>query len=491
MIGFYVLALGIAGGLLWLVWYDITEAGGHIRLILFGGVIAAMILWSIVPRPIRYDIPGPRLAPEDQPELFAVIEDVARATEQQMPADVYLARDVNAGVLQVGGVLGFGTRRVLELGLPLLQSLTISQFRAVIAHEFGHYHGGDTRLAPLVYRTRESIGRTVNTLADDDGVIHKPFLWYGNFFMRVTQAISRAQELAADRLSARVAGAKNAAAALIAVEGAAAAHQSYWDSEVMPLVVSGYRPPLALGFARFTSVATISSAVSKIVDETLRGGEKNEYDSHPPLRERVEALGELASSEVDASEEKAATLLRDLPRLEEALIASIFAGWFAEKVQPVTWEEAGTRVYLPAWRERATKHATILGELTPLALPSVARGIVDFSARLKLTEEDGEHTEAAAVVVGSALAVCLHDLGWECDAMPGKPIAFTLDGKTIEPFGVMPRLRAGELTAETWEAQCRDAGIESTTLAHVCANPSSDNTNDACTRSVPGSTNSG
>lgn len=54
--------------------------------------------------------------------------------------------------------------------------------------------------------------------------------WYGNFFMRVTQAISRAQELAADRLSAQVAGAKNAASALIAVEGAAAAHQSYWDS---------------------------------------------------------------------------------------------------------------------------------------------------------------------------------------------------------------------------------------------------------------------
>jgi Zn-dependent protease with chaperone function len=464
MIGFYALALGMAGGLLWLVWYDITEAGGHIRLILFGTVIAGMILWSIVPRRIRYDVPGPRLAQDEQPELFAVIEEVARATDQKMPADVYLARDVNAGVLQVGGLLGIGTRRVLEIGLPLLQSLTISQFRAVIAHEFGHYHGGDTSLAPLVYRTREAISRTVNTLADDDGFIHKPFLWYGNFFLRVTQAISRAQELAADRLSAQVAGAKNAAAALVAVEGAAAAHQSYWDGEVMPLVANGYRPPLALGFARFTSVATISSAVSKIIEENLQGGEKNEYDSHPPLRERVEALGVIPSPEVDASEEKAATLLRDLPRLEEALVANMLADWFAAKVQPVTWEEAGTRVYLPGWREHATKHATVLGELTPLALPSVAQKLVDFSARLKLTEEDGEQTEAACTIVGSALAVRLHDLGWMCDAMPGKPIAFSRDGRTIEPFGVMRRLRAGELTSEAWEAQCRDAGIETAAL---------------------------
>jgi Zn-dependent protease with chaperone function len=433
--------------------------------VIFGTVIAGMILWSIVPRRIRYDVPGPRLAAEDQPELFAVIEEVARATEQQMPADVYLVREVNAGVLQVGGFLGFGTRRVLEMGLPLLQSLTISQFRAVLAHEFGHYHGGDTKLAPLVYRTREAIGRTVNTLADDDGVMHKPFLWYGNFFLRVTQAISRAQELAADRLSARVAGAKNAAAALVAVEGAAAAHQSYWNSEVMPLVTSGYRPPLAHGFAQFTSVASISSAVSQIVDESLKSGEKNAYDSHPPLRERVAALGELPSAEVDPSEKKAVSLLRDLPRLEEVLVANMLVEWFAAKVQPVTWEEAGTRVYLPGWRERTAKHVNVLSTMTPLAMPGAAKALANFAARLHLTREDGEHTEAAAVIVGSALAVRLHDLGWECDSLPGRPIAFTRDGKTIEPFHIMGRLRAGELTADAWEAQCRDAGIETTTLA--------------------------
>ncbi len=258
--GFYLLALGMAAGLLWLAWWDITEKGGHAQVIFFGGGIGAMILWAILPRRIPYDIPGPALIAEDQPELFEVIAAVAQATGQRMPTEVYLAHEVNAGVLRVGGLLGFRTRRVLELGLPLLQSLPISQFRAVLAHEFGHYHGGDTRLAPLVYRTRDAIGRTVNNLVDDDGFIHKPFVWYGNFFLRVTQAISRAQELAADRLSAQVAGAKNATAALVAVEGAAAAHESYWHSEVMPLVSQGYRPPLVSGFAQFTSVTTISGA---------------------------------------------------------------------------------------------------------------------------------------------------------------------------------------------------------------------------------------
>jgi heat shock protein HtpX len=464
VIGFYALALGIAGGLLWLMWYDLTAANTDGRLVVFCAAIAGMILWSIFPRPDRYEVPGPRLTREEQPELFAVIEDVARATEQPMPAEVYLGREVNAGVLQVGGLLGFGSRRVLEVGLPLMQALPLSQFRAVLAHEFGHYHGGDTKLSPLVYRTRDVIGRTIQTLGDEDGVVHKPFVWYGNFFMRVTQAISRAQELAADRLSARVAGAKSAAAALIAVEGASAAHQSYWDSEVIPLLASGYRPPLASGFARFTSAAPVESQVSKIVERSLQAGEKNAYDSHPPLRERVQALGELPSTEIDPAEERASALLRDLPRLEEALVATMLVESFAATVKPVTWEDAGILVYLPSWHKRAEKHAHVLRELTPLALPAVAKSLIDFSGRLKLTAEDGEQTAAASVIVGGALAARLHDLGWTCDAMPGRPVAFTRDGKTIEPFTVMPRLRAGELSAEAWATQCRDAGIDSVRL---------------------------
>jgi len=45
--------------------------------------------------------------------------------------------------------MGFGSRRVMGLGLPLLQILTVAQFRAVLPHEFGHYYGADTRQDPV------------------------------------------------------------------------------------------------------------------------------------------------------------------------------------------------------------------------------------------------------------------------------------------------------------------------------------------------------
>ncbi|HYH05669.1 MAG TPA: M48 family metalloprotease [Thermoanaerobaculia bacterium] len=464
MVGFYALALGIAGGLLYMVYLDLTEWGPHVRLVLFGGCIAGMILWAIFPRPIRYEPTGVRVTADDQPELFALLENVADDVQQAMPVEVYVTRDVNASVLQVGGMLGYGSRRVMELGLPLMQALTKSQFRAVVAHEFGHYDGGDTSLAPMVYRTREAIERTVNTLADDDGVLHKPFYWYGKFYLRVTQAISRAQELAADRLAARVAGAKNAHDALVNVERAALAYEPYWQSEVMPLLASGFYPPFMDGFQRFAGVQNIDEQVNTIVEKSLREVEKHEYDSHPPLRERLDSLSELPAGEWDASESRAVSLLRELPKLEESLLRALFVPSFAATIKPVSWEEAGTSVYLPEWRSRATRHAQALREVTPVVLPDVAKKLVDFSSRLQLTEDDGEQTAAASLVVGSALAVRLHDLGWMCDAMPGKPIAFTRDGRTIEPFGVMPKLRAGELAPSEWDSTCREAGIADVAL---------------------------
>ena len=57
------------------------------------------------------------------------------------------------------------------------------------------------------------------------------------------------------------------------------------------------------------------------------------------------------------------------------------------------------------------------------------------------------------------LAVALTDLGWLCDSTPGKPVAFTRDGRTIEPFTIAVKLQKGELTATHWNEECRAAGL--------------------------------
>src|SRR5262249_4618587 len=143
---------------------------------------AGIILFSILPRWDRFAPPGPLLRSEEHPGLFDAIASVAIGTGQPMPSEVYLIPDVNAWVAQRGGIMGCGSRRIMGIGFPLLQLLTVSELRAVLAHEFGHYHGGDTKLGPWIYKTRAAIGRTLQGLASR-GSLQAPFRWYGNQFL--------------------------------------------------------------------------------------------------------------------------------------------------------------------------------------------------------------------------------------------------------------------------------------------------------------------
>ena len=68
----------------------------------------------------------------------------------------------------------------MGVGLPLLAGLSVSEFRAVLAHGFGHFYGGDTRLGPWVYKTRSAIVRTIeNLVRSGRKLLYCPFLWYG------------------------------------------------------------------------------------------------------------------------------------------------------------------------------------------------------------------------------------------------------------------------------------------------------------------------
>ena len=135
LIGFYAMALSLALGLALLPVLEIAVIDRiHIKLALLCLVGAGIIVWSILPRFDRFQAPGPRLRAEHHPRLFEHIESVAEATGQAMPAEVYLVPDINAFVTQRGGIMGLGSRRVMGLGLPLMQVLSISQLRAVIAH---------------------------------------------------------------------------------------------------------------------------------------------------------------------------------------------------------------------------------------------------------------------------------------------------------------------------------------------------------------------
>jgi Zn-dependent protease with chaperone function len=81
------------------------------------------------------------LKPADQPELFAFLHRLADEAGAPRPKHVYLSARVNAGVfydLSLFNLL-FPSRKNLDIGLALVNALNLTEFKAVLGHEFGHF----------------------------------------------------------------------------------------------------------------------------------------------------------------------------------------------------------------------------------------------------------------------------------------------------------------------------------------------------------------
>jgi Zn-dependent protease with chaperone function len=468
MVGFYGLALAVAGGLAWIPYAELRYADRlHPKLAFFCLAGSFIILRSIVPRRDRFEPPGPALAAAGQPRLLAEIRKVAAATGQAMPSDVYLAPDVNAWVSQRGGVMGFGSRRVMALGLPLLQVLSVSQLRAVLAHEFGHYHGGDVKMGPWIYKTSQALVRTLQGLAGHSGLLSKPFELYARLFFRVSHAVSRHQEHLADILAARVAGAAALAGGLKAVHFAGLAFAPYWAQEVSPVLDAGFLPPLAVGFARFIEQPRIAEGLRQAVEEEAAGGKHDPYDTHPSLRERLAALAKLPSGPAPADAARALALLDGVAELERRLLATLADRKQVQALAPVTWEEIGTKVLLPQWCAFLREHGFALSGVTPAALPSLDWTAVGRKLARSVRKDDADPLRLADSAVGAALGLALARAGFAVEAPPGSPIVLAGRGSRVDLFTLRERLTSRPEERQAWLALCAAAGIAETDLARV------------------------
>jgi Zn-dependent protease with chaperone function len=462
-IAFYALALAIAAALLAaavLPW--VLGDGNNLWVTVTGVVLGGSILWAIFPRRLPFTAPGVRLTREAQPRLLQVIDDEAQASGERTPEEVYATFEVNAAVLEVGR-----HRRVMIVGLPLLHLVSERGLRSVLAHEFGHYAGGDTKLGPWIFRTREAIGRTVAQLTDDEGdeswtrkAVRLPFIWYGKAFLRITNAISRRQEFAADACAARRAGRDVHVETLRRIHAYAPAFDSYWVNEVAPLLSSGRRPPVGEGFSAFIRADAVDKAASEQLQRELDERVTDPYDSHPSLAERIAAVQDLPPGDQDDSL-PAQDLVRDPLALETAQAVHLF-GPEAGELRPVDWDAVGAEVYLERARRLVTAHGELLGAATAGSLDEVVDELGRIAGELQQREPDLEVEHArdfAAALISDGLLVALHDDGWSVDAPPAEPVQCRRGDATIPPHAVVHDLREGRLTAQEWRRRADELGI--------------------------------
>jgi Zn-dependent protease with chaperone function len=250
---------------------------------------------------VRLEEPqGVRLAPEDAPQLFEGLDRIRQKIDGPPVHHVYLDGEFNASIRQLPrfGLFG-GAVNYLSVGLPLLMALDRRRLLSVLAHEYGHLRGNHGKLSAWIYRTRLSWLKLDANLQNDSGVMALAsqafFRWYFPRFAAKTFALARQDEYEADRVSARLLGPGVAGAALteIAVKstwyanGFWPAHWARASAEALP----------AGPFAAM-EVQLIEPVAPALAREALRGALRRVSDvddTHPVLRDRLEALDEKAA----------------------------------------------------------------------------------------------------------------------------------------------------------------------------------------------------
>jgi heat shock protein HtpX len=396
-----------------------------------------------------------------------VVASVASETNQAPPDETYATLEANAAVTQVGGVLRGRGRRVLIVGLPLVRILTVDELRSVLAHEFGHYAGGDTRLGQWTYRTRAAIERTIVSLHDEDSwgmrMVQRPFIWYGNAFLRITNAISRRQEFAADAWAVRVAGIDAHVSALRKLHRLGPAYAAYWAQEVTPVLDAGAQPPVGAGFTRFVTVPHVREACDAQLAEALEEGRSDPYSSHPTLPERLEALGEAPARE-SAGGDPAIDQIHDSEGLERRILDKLASDAGVGALEPVAWDDVGARVYRRRYDEMLAEHRRVIEGVTIASLPEA---VADPGAIARRAFGAGVRDDTHPLVfatLGAGLAVALAEQGWKIDAGLAEPLVCRRGEAVIEPFGVVEEMVGGELRADAWTERMDSLGIEDAPL---------------------------
>jgi Zn-dependent protease with chaperone function len=320
--GFYVVALLLFAGAIALGVWLASITGAAIVIKVLGPVFVATVgavavaLWRTLrakPEPPH----GLPLGPDQAPYLWQLVHELAGVVRTRVPDEIRIVPDVNAAVVEHSRLLGLlGGRRVLYIGLPLVQVFTLDQLRSVLAHELGHYSGRHTRFGAIAYRGRLAIGGTVGRLGPYN-VVGWVFRGYARLYLLADSAVVRRQELEADQASVLVAGRAAAAGALREVPVLSAAWDFYLQNYVETGWELGYAPDDLFG--GFRALVDARKAELDELRSEQPSGDRSLWDTHPPIADRIAAIARTAEPATYRDGRPAALLLPDLPALGRRL----------------------------------------------------------------------------------------------------------------------------------------------------------------------------
>lgn len=321
-------------------------AGGMVSL----GILVVIFLFKFLFEKSKIDRSHlVELDMDSQPELKDTIKTITAQIGTKFPKRVYLSHEVNASVFYDSSLLSllFPASKNLHIGLGLASALTTSEFKAVLAHEFGHFSQSSMKLGSYVYYVNSML---YNLLYQNDGYQQLAVKWasvngYFSFFVNLAMslvqgaqwilkgmyslvnkkylALSREMEFHADEIAARVAGGMalvhsfdKSSPAEYALHQVLAHYDKLLEENRLPQNLHQDQRFLMRFFAEENEGNQIKTKSEISV--------KDQWSSHPSEKERIDRLIQLDATETMEPDLSATSFFTGLQELEERVTAQLY-----------------------------------------------------------------------------------------------------------------------------------------------------------------------
>ena len=303
------------------------------KLILVAGGLALIGIVAVVAAifkktDLTLDVEGTLLSPEGAARFYDELKAICRKVDTAPPDQVIVGIDDNFFVTEVPVRVDGKTTggRTLFASLSLLKQLDVAEADGVLAHELAHFSGADTfyskKTAPLL----AAYQRYLEALYKG-GIGHLVFYFMNCFRSLFELSLGkrrREREFRADRIAAEITSPRAVAGALLRTTA-----YSKFRNEIQQKLFEQERVLETTNIAGQVADGFSASAVRFAAEHDI--GElksSHPFDSHPPLADRLEAVG------VPLSRETA----------ESLLAAPGDGGWYrmidkAEEIERQQWDE--------------------------------------------------------------------------------------------------------------------------------------------------------
>ena len=273
-------------------WFDVY----FIKLIFIAGALALVAIGAVLSGifkriPFENEIAGQPADPVANAALFSRLQEICELVGTRPPDNVILGIDNNFFVTQMPVTVN-GRKyegRTLFVSLSLLKQLHDEEADAILAHEMAHFSGNDTlyskKISPLLQRYNHYLG------ALQQGGAALPVFYFMNFFRALFELsiskLSREREFRADRIAQETTSAPAMAGALTRVIAYSAyrrqVEEQLFDEEAL-LEQANVAERIEQGFPAFAASFLSQPDVGELESA-------HPFDSHPPLAQRLEAIG--------------------------------------------------------------------------------------------------------------------------------------------------------------------------------------------------------